>query len=454
MESLSVLVDGKHAGRLRSLRSGLVTFEYEPDYPAAATPLSVSMPKCPGAMAATAWIEGAVPGTRHIRSRWQQFLASQTTEPYDLLATMAGFDCSGSVQFVPSRLDVVEAGALESVTESQIASMLRSWEEPHPRLAATHPMMLVSGTQPKFALRLEGREWMVARGGAASTHIFKPPRANVSMHARDSVAVNEMVCLSAIRSLGLPTVEIRLRRFRGVPCLVAKRFDRYCSSDGHLRRIHAEDIAQAMGVPPRLRHVRHGGPHLGRIIKVIRRCASEHDAVTFFKSTFLAWLLGASEVHTKSYSLLLSGTAVRLAPIHGMRSQAPYAAADNNLLMTAFPPSGSARREPAGIDDWAAGADDLALVVSSDELRVFRTELPDAISDAVRRCPEWAMRQARETADSIIAYACSVAPPRRSGPRTTGTDSSGNEQCPKNVKRTRRQCVLRADHDGRCRSVR
>ncbi len=52
----------------------------------------------------------------------------------------------------------------------------------------------------------------------------------------------------------------------------------------------------------------------------------------------LSWVLGATDAHAKNYSLLLSGSSVRLAPLYDVNSVLPYLAPQRRGVQ----PAGSA----------------------------------------------------------------------------------------------------------------
>ena len=54
--------------------------------------------------------------------------------------------------------------------------------------------------------------------------------------------------MSAARALGVDAAQTDYYEFDGTPAITVERFDRYRDDAGVLRRIHQEDMCQALGV--------------------------------------------------------------------------------------------------------------------------------------------------------------------------------------------------------------
>ena len=84
---LLVLMDTVEIGRMIRDARGRVRFAYDPRYPAAATPLSLSMP--PGTYAlhdAGAWLEGLVPDNDQILQSWAERMRARSSEAFYILS--------------------------------------------------------------------------------------------------------------------------------------------------------------------------------------------------------------------------------------------------------------------------------------------------------------------------------------------------------------------------------
>ncbi|HZJ02287.1 MAG TPA: HipA domain-containing protein, partial [Thermoleophilia bacterium] len=122
----------------------------------------------------------------------------------------------------------------------------------------------LAGLQDKLLLvRTDGGGWGRPLHGRPSTHLLK-----IDDPLRSGLVVAEAHCLRLAKAVGLTDIEIELDEFAGRSCLIVSRFDRVIGSDG-LRRVHQEDLCQALGVDPglqrgRAKYERAGGPGFER----------------------------------------------------------------------------------------------------------------------------------------------------------------------------------------------
>jgi len=330
-KELAVLLSDRAIGRVNQDERGKLSFTYDPawrDTPGA-YPLSMSMP-----LAALehphdkieAFIWGLLPDNELVLDRWAKKFQVSSRSPFALIANV-GEDCAGAVQFVrPDRLEAVLGtpdAEIAWLTEADIAERLRqlrndnsAWRRP-----GDSGQFSLAGAQPKTALLLQDGKWGVPSGRIPTTHILKPPSAEFDGHAE-----NEHFCLALARAVGLPAATSTVTQFEDEIAFVVERYDRLTTPAG-IRRIHQEDMCQAVGVPPMRKYENEGGPGVLRIVDLLRESSSapEDDSRTFLDAIALNWLIGGTDAHAKNYSLLISGgSRVRLAPLYDVASILPY----------------------------------------------------------------------------------------------------------------------------------
>ncbi len=258
-------MDGVVAGTLSRGSSGL-QFVYANGYSDSATPLSLSMPTSrathPDA-SVTPWLWGLLPDDPDVLRRWGREFEVPANSPFSLLATPIGEDCAGGVQFASFEraeqllandgeirwIDALEVGARLKALRSDRAS----WLGP-----ALTGQWSLAGAQAKLALRCVDRRWGETSGVEPTTHILKPA---VMLEDHE---LNEHLCLSAARMAGLPTAHSQVLAFGDQIALVVERYDRI-EVAGRLRRVHQEDLIQALGLHPSQKYQADGGPGVAQI---------------------------------------------------------------------------------------------------------------------------------------------------------------------------------------------
>ncbi|MEV4418814.1 HipA domain-containing protein [Patulibacter sp. NPDC049589] len=188
----------------------------------------------------------------------------------------------------------------------------------------------------------------LTRGGTPSTHILKTPIARLA----DTVA-NEAFCLAFGRQLsdrsrkhGLLTVSAAPIVVDGRDALLVERYDRERTGDG-VRRLHQEDLCQALGIPTARKYENEGGPTIEACATLLRDVGDPRGLLRFVDAIVLSFLVGNHDAHGKNYSLLCStGTQrARLAPIYDVLSTAAYHGTTNLTRKMAMRIGGEYRPE-------------------------------------------------------------------------------------------------------------
>ena len=180
----------------------------------------------------------------------------------------------------------------------------------------------LAGAQAKTALLWDGSKWGRPLGHAATTHILKPAIKGLEGHD-----LNEHLCLQAAKSLGLLVASTSIQSFEDQRALVIRRYDRAVTNQGQVR-IHQEDFCQALGIHPSRKYQNEGGPSPKAIAARMRLLmpseVAQESVERFVDALIWNWIIAGSDAHAKNYSLLLSGNAVRLAPLYDIASALPY----------------------------------------------------------------------------------------------------------------------------------
>jgi serine/threonine-protein kinase HipA len=378
-----------------------------------------------------AFLRGLLPDSDGVLKRWGTRYGVSPNNPFALL-THVGQDVAGAAQFLLEE-DVDAArkpGQVDPVDDTYIGRRLRilrgdraAWDD-----ANSPGQFSLAGAQSKFALyRAQDGSWAVPFGRKATTHIFKPPLEHLAHQE-----VNEHLCLSAARRLGMRAAPSEVMTFGDERAIVVTRYDRISKDDGTVIRVHQEDFCQALSIDPARKYERgDGGPGAVKIIQTLREHQPPQIAAEsvemFCRALAYNWVIYGPDAHAKNYSLLLSGRVVRLAPFYDISSVAPYPDRyDLRTMVMAMSINGKFQNGLVAEPDWRAFAG--AVGVETDEMVEWVHDVvsnaPDALADAVDAEAEW-IRNLDVANDLVSAVARSAAErlrfleaPRRGEPPT------------------------------------
>ncbi|MCR9225053.1 MAG: type II toxin-antitoxin system HipA family toxin [Hyphomonas sp.] len=331
---LNVFLNARLVGRLEQAASGAISFAYDHEWLAweHAMPVSTSLP-----LAERTWrgaevvnvFENLLPDAERVRRNVAERLGAEGTDACSLLS-VAGRDCVGALQFLVDDEDPGQAGDVqgEQLSEAQIAQLIRGLR--------VNPLGLdrededfrisIAGAQDKTALLQKDGVWHRPIGTTATTHILKPAIGVIhnDIDLNDSVQ-NEFVCIELCRALGLEVAEAAIESFEDQLTLSVTRFDRLWTDDGRLLRLPQEDFCQAISVPSTRKYQRDGGPGVLDILERLKESDTPNeDRMAFFRAQMVFWLIGATDGHSKNFSIQLRpGGRFVLAPLYDIISAQP-----------------------------------------------------------------------------------------------------------------------------------
>lgn len=324
-KALDVLISGEYAGLLVQDSSGALSFEYLRGYRGA--PLSSAMPLSTRTYrnkTVLPYLWGLLPEDAEARRRVAYDAGISPNNPFALLGVI-GLDCPGAVQFCTREGGASRKGALVPVSEGEIAHRLHEGRAGTSGWTLDNEHWSLGGQQNKFALRLRAGKWYSCEGSAATTHIFKS-----GVRGLEYQALNEYVCMRVAAGLGIPSAGVEYMEFAGVdgaePAIVIERYDRFVS-DGHVIRLHQEDLCQALGCLPENKYTMYGGPGCADVLRLLASTgqAAQANVARFLQMLFFNYLMAATDGHAKNYSIMLSADgSCELAPMYDVASIAPY----------------------------------------------------------------------------------------------------------------------------------
>lgn len=394
-QDLAVL-DGSEVVGTLTRTAGEITFRYDPAWQLRdhATPLSVSIPLTVPRHSddvVSPWLWGLLPDNERVLSRWGRTFHTTTKHPLGLLAAV-GRDLPGRFTIVPAgHEDQVVPSGVEWLTESDVAALLQEVRADQTAWLGTQGSggrWSLAGAQAKIALFNDGQRWGRPYGRSATTHILKP-----AIDGLDDHDLNEHLCLQAARGAGVVAVASRLVTVGDERAISVERYDRIIGTDQSVQRVHQEDLCQALKVHPDAKYENEGGPSVSTIGALldrhIRGAPAQPTRMRFAEALALNWLLAGSDAHAKNYSLLLSGSQVRLAPLYDVASALPYRDFHAPKFTMAMKLGGTYLAGRVGNKQWRKVAAQLLLEEQDvlNRIHQLATDLPTAMALAAEADP-------------------------------------------------------------------
>jgi serine/threonine-protein kinase HipA len=332
MSELVVYLSGRRAGRLIRKDNGNLQFRYDPDYagPAISQALPVQRDAHPHAVCRAVF--GGLLLEGEAREALARNLGVSVGNDYALLGELGG-DCAGAITLLEPDVPLPNEVQLKPLDDGQLDVLLR--ELPQRPLAANPEegiRLSLAGAQPKLPVIIEnGEVALPLNAAAATTHIVKPEPARFP-----GLVDNESFCMELARAVGLPVALTRKRTtVSGLSYLLVERYDRDLTTEP-IRRLHQEDVCQALGRSSERKYQAEGGPTVPETVELLRNCSSvpAQDLPTFWRALVFNWLIGNCDAHAKNFSLLYDTGAPTLAPLYDLVSTTAYPELTTRLAMS------------------------------------------------------------------------------------------------------------------------
>lgn len=332
---LLAIVEGRSMGELSyDERRDSISFRYDEEWTSLrdSFPLSLSMPMANPLhrdAVVRPFIEGLLPDNDEVLARWGRRHHVSPRNPFRLLE-FVGEDCAGAVQFVvPDRAERWDGSKARRkvvwLSEQELSERIQELKDDHSamRRIGDRGQFSLAGAQPKLGLYWDesNKRWGIPEGATPTTHILKPNVGDFEDYDR-----NEHFCLRLAKRIGLAAASSKIDTVGGIPVIVVERFDRTWKGRS-LFRVHQEDMCQALGISPRSKYQREGGPSAKDIFSLIRDSSGRPrvDELRFLDAMIFNWLIKGTDAHAKNYGFLHAGDhQVRLAPLYDLSSYLPY----------------------------------------------------------------------------------------------------------------------------------
>lgn len=318
-ERLGVWLDGIRIAELSSRRTGSIDCQYSDEalasWPQNSPVISCSLPLGPRRQPALAFCKGLLPEGNALQTLAEQ-AGLATNDTFGLLARY-GRDVAGALVISENDPDERRFG-VEPYTPEALEGAIDDLGD-HPLGSGDDSELSLAGLQDKLLLVHLGKgKWGRPLRGRPSTHILK-----VDDRRHEGLIDAEADCLELARAVGLTDIEIKRERFGDSRCLIVSRFDRLEGPKG-IRRVHQEDLCQALAIDPdernrRAKYESAGGPAFKQLATLLDDYsadpATELDRLVAI--VVFTVLIGNADAHGKNLALLhTSPEEVRLAPLY------------------------------------------------------------------------------------------------------------------------------------------
>ncbi len=232
-----------------------------------------------------------------------------------------GEDCAGALSVLPAGVEPdVQPARPEPLTHAQLDRLVRSRGGQAAAVLGARQRFSLAGTQEKQPVIFDGESYALPDRANPSSHLLK-------FETVRWVCVAECLTNDIARRVGLPVVDTEFLRAGaddGVPFLRIERYDRVRDAGGRLRRLHQEDLLQALGLSAAIKYQRDGGPSIGNVAELLREHAARPvEALARLRDwQIFNCLVGNWDGHAKNLALLYApGQAVAgLAPFYDLIS--------------------------------------------------------------------------------------------------------------------------------------
>jgi serine/threonine-protein kinase HipA len=357
--ALDVHLHGRLAGTLSRKDNGNLQYRYDPAYiEENAAPLSLNLPLRTEAFPhrdCLAFFGNLLP-EENVRAQIALATGISAGNDYRLLERFGG-DVAGAVTLVPSGEDEKgqEIGNLEVLSAERLDEVLS--DLPQRPLAADEAgevRLSLAGAQSKLPVVATEEGFALPHGsGHPTTHILKPEPKRFP-----GLVDNEFFCMRLAHEVGLEVAAVeRAETASGLPYLIVERYDRDHSQEP-IRRLHQEDLCQALGKLHVEKYQQEGGPSVPEAMALIDEAsaAPARDRQQLWLALVFNVLIGNCDAHGKNYSLLYDSPAPSLAPLYDLVSTAIYGEPTQRLSMSI---DGAAMLEEVEIESWERLADEV-----------------------------------------------------------------------------------------------
>lgn len=248
---------------------------------------------------------------------------------FALLEAIGG-ECAGALTILPEGAPPSQGAAeYEPLPSETLLELSRGYEALPAVDGRGRVRLSLAGAQDKLPVLEKGGRFFLPLGSSPSSHIIKFPNRSFK-----HLPANETLLSELGRRVGLPVAKARWQPLGAEGLCVVERYDRIRAEDGTIRRLHQEDLCQALGVASISKYEQEGGPSFAGCVDVVREHSLEplSDTRALFRWAAFNVIAGNADGHAKNLSLL-HDDGWRLAPFYDLVCTRAYDRIDRRLAM-------------------------------------------------------------------------------------------------------------------------
>ena len=330
---LGVFYEERLTGEIEQTESGGMQFKYEKSWlnDKDAFALSYSLPKEDKTFAkeADSFFSNCLP-EGPVRQAICEKMGISVDNDFALLKQIGG-ECAGAL-VISESTPRQEENQYEELPQKKLEELTKK-ENVYATLTEVENMRLsLAGAQDKLPIYLEAdKTIMLPLGAAPSTHILKFSNSRFK-----GLVLNEYFTTLLARNLGLKTVEVKLMPVAGDHFLLVERYDRLVSAS-KVKRLHQEDLCQALGVSHKKKYEKEQGPSFAQAYSLVTKASSEP---LLNNERILKWqianvFIGNCDGHAKNISLLRTADEKwNLTPFYDLVSTIAFPKLSRDLAMS------------------------------------------------------------------------------------------------------------------------
>lgn len=335
-----------------------ISFHYDQSFPGPPISLSLPIGAPASSRAAGDFLANLVPDTIVQRSNMRKVYGAASIQPFDLLDridTAGGliFSKDESYPSVPAMTTPIEP-----ISDKGIATLIHMAKHAHGPVVTQNVRYSLAGFGGKFTLSYVDGQWYPSSALLPSTHIFKPS-SQTWLHSDDV----ENATMSLAEQAGLTVPPHGMIHVDGEKSYIIQRFDREPDQFGTVRRIHCEDLLQALGMSSKDKYA----PTAEQIIRLLNNVDPIGNLTwQFIQQLVFNTFCGNTDAHAKNYSIYLDvhHPSIQLTPIYDAANTRIWPEITDSLAM---PINGKHVAAQITISDWKQ----FALVNNLDPARMI-----------------------------------------------------------------------------------